>query len=365
MSHLSNLSLVVLTYNRPLYAIRQMRFWTGTPVNLFILDGSEFAINDNDLAQLKLSNNIYYHHWPYPIEERVKQIIPLISTSYVVLLGDDDFFIPSSLIACINELEGNKDMVACMGRTLVFSIDSMGITGKPFYSEMKNYKIDENNASDRMIEHMKNYTCSTIYAVHKAEIWKNCMTIFSSGNNKYSSSYPLELEFEMASAYFGKSKVINNLMWLRSKENPPVNTTDHNRKLPFEEWIHDQKYGAEVELFYTTLTTHLSQFDNSDPAMLRNNLEIAVGEYVNWVTLKGQIPVRNNSSDTLITKIKKQIPKQVKDSLKSIFKQPMHKPLRKTLLESTNDLEIDGNIVDIHEMEKINSLLQNFHSEKS
>ena len=88
------------------------------------------------------------------------------------------------------------------------------IIGWPAYTEMANYAVLQDDPIARMIHHMNLYTCSTIYSVIRTPVWKQAVGISS---KKQFSVFALgENQFELAICYQGKSKVIQNLMWLRS-----------------------------------------------------------------------------------------------------------------------------------------------------
>src|SRR3989344_4065841 len=101
MSLLSKLTLVIPTYNRQRYVLRNMRYWSGSMVAVHVLDGSEQPILAEEMVGL--AANVNYHYLPIPILERLQRAVDLVQTEYVALLGDDEFFVPNALQACISE----------------------------------------------------------------------------------------------------------------------------------------------------------------------------------------------------------------------------------------------------------------------
>src|SRR3989344_526322 len=111
MSLLSKLTLVIPTYNRQRYVLRNMRYWSGSMVTVHVLDGSEQAIPPQEMAEL--TANINYHNLPIPLLDRFRKAVGLVQTEYAALMADDEFFLPDALQACIRELEVDETLVSC------------------------------------------------------------------------------------------------------------------------------------------------------------------------------------------------------------------------------------------------------------
>ena len=226
---LSKLTIIIMSLNRHGYLLRNLHYLSGKNVNVFALDGSAEPIEPKFLT--KLSPTIRYLHIPEGVRYRLSEAIQLTTTEYTMLLGDDEFYIPSALEKCIMELEKEPELVCCMGSCLQFTPRKQGLMGRSAYQEMKGYSLLQNDPEERAIAHMKNYTSSTIYSVARTHIWKQAVSTFTNAKlplNDY------ELVFEICVSFLGKSIVIPELTWLRSGEN----VTIHNRKkdLTFIKW---------------------------------------------------------------------------------------------------------------------------------
>ena len=232
MPNLSELTLIMPTFNRQNYAMRQMYFWSGSPVTLHVLDGSDTLIKEETLE--KFENNVKYHHMPCTYEERFGRAVDLIDTQYVDALCDDEFFIPSALEKCIEFLKDNEDFVACIGCLLRFNYTNTGVSAVIQYKNMKNHSVIDKDKKERMINHMTNYVTTTLYAVQRSEVWKRSMSIFSKGQCHSTSPYTVPFLCEMSTCYQGKSMVIAELMWLRSEENAPAH--GEGRKINTQNW---------------------------------------------------------------------------------------------------------------------------------
>ena len=80
-SILKKMTIVMPTYERLEFAIRNMNYWSGKQVQLLVLDGSKQKISDKELE--KFSDNIKYYHLPISMAERLKFAKNLIFTEYV------------------------------------------------------------------------------------------------------------------------------------------------------------------------------------------------------------------------------------------------------------------------------------------
>jgi len=341
MPNLYELTLVVPTFNRQRHALRQMHFWSDTPVKIHLLDGTSIPINAEDLKDL--GDNVRYYHLPYSYEERLRKSLELVDTPYVALLCDDEFFIPSTLKHCIDELKTHKDFVACIGRCLGFYSTKRGMTATPMYNEMEGYRCVGATTGERMIEHMNPYICSTIYAVQRSEAWKKSMVILV--KEKFSSPYVGELQFELATCYQGKSMVIEELMWLRNNENKPIDFKEHNRKLQFDTWLKDSRYQGEVNLFYENTATELAKIDGADKEKVLTDFKLAVDAYLDYCKKRRLI----FSVATLRDKIMQFAPEKLRQKIHLARIDDSWKPI----MEAAENIQKEGVHVDFNQLQEI------------
>ena len=114
---LSELTIIIPTYNRPLELERAIEYWRDTPVTVHILDGSEkpwFPI-----GVFLGTNTISYNHLPQNMGEssadnysrRIALATELPKTNYSALCSDDDFFTIPGLVFAIQALKNDKSDV--------------------------------------------------------------------------------------------------------------------------------------------------------------------------------------------------------------------------------------------------------------
>lgn len=254
MPVLSKLTVIIPTYNRYKYLLRSMTYWSGMEITVHVLDGSKNPVENDILSNL--ASNIQYHHLPIPILDRLKIAVNLVNTEYSALIGDDEFLLPSGLLACINTIE-SEGLVSCLGRSLFFYTEAGKViaeplnheSGSPWHPGFRNYKIVNNDPASRVKNHMNPYLSTGCYSVTKTDVWKkNLLALAKSQNTAPSSS---EIAFELCSAYQGKSRVINSLMWLRGGELP--NQLAGTSYIEFNEWYVDPIYKKEVFEFINNI----------------------------------------------------------------------------------------------------------------
>jgi len=277
MPNLKELTLVVPTYNRQQYALKQMRFWSGSPITLHILDGTNEPIKKEELKGIR--NNVQYHHLPCIFEERVGRAIEFIDTPYVAFLSDDEYFIPSALEKCIEYLKNNKDFGACIGMCMGFHSAKKGLHGRPMYDSWKGTGCFEETGGERIIAKMKQNDSPVYYSVQRADVWKQSIALLP--KYKFSCPWVQEFQFEIAICYQGKSIVLNELMWLRNTETGPVNYDKWNRKLGFDTWMKDPQYADEVKILYENTTMNLARIDGADKGTVLKELKLSVDALLN------------------------------------------------------------------------------------
>lgn len=254
MFNLSKLSIIIPTYNRPFFALRNMEFWSGTSVSVFILDGSSNAISFNLIN--KYEENIHYFHISKSFEERLHFGINQVKTDYVMLCGDDEFMIKSGLNSCIEFLENNKDYTSCTGRCVGFNPLNNIIHLFPVKERHRFHSVNQNSVAARINYHIENFNVTTIYGVHRIESFKFCTEFLE--NIKFTSPYVFETLFELFSAAYGKSKVLSNLTWMRSFENSPIDNEMHSRKYSISDWFDDKRMVDEIRFFQLLVKDRLS-----------------------------------------------------------------------------------------------------------
>ena len=216
---LSRLTVVIPTISRPEFVKRQITFWSQFDAQVRILDGAATAI---DLSQFgQIPENVQYFHEPQKFNERLSNAWKHVDTEFACLLPDDEFFLPSGLIASLEHLDKNPTVTGCVGKVLMFFVDQGRFLTYQDYEYWKDFATDSVTAESRVQEVLPpNKVHKVQFAVLRSPIWKEIFT--SSYGDFYSTGYLYERMLNLHSAVLGRTVVLDELTWMRSMENPPL-----------------------------------------------------------------------------------------------------------------------------------------------
>jgi glycosyltransferase domain-containing protein len=361
-SLLSKLTILVPTYERPSYALRNIGFWSGSEVTVHILDGSSQQMPAEQRSGFEA--NIHYHHLPIPLSERLSVACDYVKTDYVALLGDDDFFLPSGLESCLVELEIDCSLVSCMGRCLAFKLSGTTVVGWPAYTEMTGYQINQEEPKERMVAHMSSYTCSTIYSVVRAAVWKHAVSIL--GRRRFLVFAMVEFQFEMAVAFLGKSRVIPVAMWLRSQENESIGRGGDAIRVRAWWKLADRR--ADREEFFRIMGEALSFNTGMMYDFIVSGIKKACDAYVDchYRRERGTLLEQSRTAvKRLKSAVGKRIPERIKKILRSSVFFQRRAPASKvenSLLNAARDLQRSGVQTSLQEVTMVKELVARFHT---
>jgi glycosyltransferase domain-containing protein len=278
MTLLNRLTIFIPTYNRPLFLQRSMQFWGNIDVNILVIDGSTQSFSD--LYKTIIPSNIKYIHSPTTLSHRIKMAVCEVATEYVVMLSDDEFFIPSALESALKFLEDNPEYIACGGQCISFkNFNKNELKYRLSYPELNKLDLNKDIASQRVISHFENYTCAHVASVMRAPIWKQAMypwTVFD--YNAYATG---ELAFEFIASYLGKSKILSNLYWFRSSENGS-NISDEKSTNPantFNAWWNQNRFRLEREIFFDKIYEALNLCTRDELINIAETYQVAFHKY--------------------------------------------------------------------------------------
>ena len=232
---LSELTIIIPTYNRPLELERAIEYWRDTPVTVHILDGSEKPwFQEGDILG---TSKIIYHHLPSADGEdsrgnyfrRIRGAGNLILTDYAVLCGDDDFFTVSGLSEIVSRLDSDMDVDAIVGRCAIYR-NSSGVSWSTKYLNITNsYKFRSKSVAVRL----RNQTNAPwiYYGVIRSELWRKLFAL--SFENKF--NYPMTAfsVSRILDKALCKIVVLDRLVWIRREQviNPASTDKEVNQIL--------------------------------------------------------------------------------------------------------------------------------------
>ena len=353
-SNLSKLTIVMATYRRQDYALRNMHYWSNTKVILLVLDGSDHPIEKNLLKSF--GNNIIYRHDPVPVTKRIQGAFSLINTKYAVLIADDEFYIPSAVTSCIKELDQDDTIIACSGCCLGFRVDKKvdKIYGFITYEQLINYnETMHHNSVKRLNGHMANYVPFLIYGITRSDIWKNAYKLIA--KKKFNFYAADELQIEMYVSFSGKSKILKELMWLRSTgENLPIRVEypGLEPELTIREWWDFDK--TQREEFIKIMS---DAFRSANPNINLIYDEIVIGAYNSHIQRKKNLKI--SKYRIFIDCVKYLLPNKLKHFIIRSLKLWYIK--KNTFLDAVNLIKNHGVKVNYEELIKIKKIIEKFH----
>ena len=227
---LSELTIVIPTYNRPSALERSIEYWRDTPVTVQILDGSDapwFYV-----GKLVDAPRITYHHLPKTNNEtdrenynrRMLYSRSIIDTEYVALCGDDDFFALSGLCAILSELSRNKEVGGGVGATLWFNV-----VGGKFLCRAKYVDVLENSDSySQDVDRRLSFGLDLYYGILKTDVFVMRQSL------AFRHDFEIDFYNEYLTQYLGrvitKSISISQVCWLRQSLVPSQHTHRDSRK---------------------------------------------------------------------------------------------------------------------------------------
>jgi len=231
-----NITIVINTMNKPrmLYAMLNYHAKVKIQCPIIVVDASDFdifEINSNTIMELK--NSLAVVH-VVPEDRTTFASISfganLVATKYVILSGDDDFFMHEALNESASFLEENTDFSGCTG--LTFKLDC------EWEASINNWKIVsggdntpdsfmEEKPSGRIARYSQRIAVPT-YAVQRLETVRNSFSAIVSTGIVIDNSLP-ELLFNVNMLIEGKLRVLPRLyhFWFSAINKRPKGSSLH------------------------------------------------------------------------------------------------------------------------------------------
>lgn len=165
------LTVVVITHNRPAFLRRALQFYSPLPCRIIVLDSSTQA--SEGIADA--FPNVDYMHLPqfgyWDAQAKVVYGIDQVTTPYTVFAADDDFLVHESLKESVAFLEANQDYGMCHGYCLMYLALAGSVT---YYRRDKKVCEDYSSqrAQDRVLDFMGQFI-PPFYAVHRTSLFRD------------------------------------------------------------------------------------------------------------------------------------------------------------------------------------------------
>lgn len=217
---LSELTIIIPTYNRPLELERAIEYWRDTPVTVHILDGSVkpcFRV-----GRLDENSKVFYHHIPIQINQgylknwshRMQFSLNLPNTAFTALCADDDFFTLTGMVSAVTCLKNDKSIDAIVGRTATYRKNGSKVDWQLRYADWRNsYEARSNDVSVRLLNRFDAPTL--FYGIVRTHLWQHLTEICF--------RYPLataETLVAVVSRALCRIHLIEEVLWVRQAHIP-------------------------------------------------------------------------------------------------------------------------------------------------
>lgn len=201
-------TIILTPHNRPKHLFRVLKYYQTYDIKIIIVDSS---INKYDLW-LPKSDNIIYHHCPsQAYAKKIKFALNLVTTPYVMLHAEDDFYIPDSIRKCLNFLDKNKEYSSCQGMFTSFCIKENRIKHKISYYFSFRRNVNESLPTNRIIS-LTNTYFQLFYAIHRTN---SLIETFKFAEKKITNLFAIEILIGFSSLIQGKHKVLDDFYGCR------------------------------------------------------------------------------------------------------------------------------------------------------
>lgn len=279
-SYLTKLTVVIPSYNRQNFLVRQSEYWDNSGVKIIVLDGSITEIDPVNLNKLKRNKDLIYIYSNKSLNSRLFMAKEMIQTPYVVTLSDDDFLIKSSANKAIEILEFDSEIVACRGQQLhaQLSKDLKNVYFSDLHNHYHNFQVNHDSLNGRLGYVFNRYNPATCFAVLRSDVWK---ASWGSFDYNYSTTNVNELLQTIITYSYGKLASINLPYIVGTNENFAINTTSDNRSLLISEWWQEDQFQIEKKHFMSTLESHISRSQRELDKVQVSSIKIIIDNWIN------------------------------------------------------------------------------------
>ena len=243
-----DLTVLILTYNRPADLLISLRYWSLLDVSVVVADGSP---SGPSIAPHLIPSNVSYFHDASPPNVRTLKALDYLNTDYCVLIGDDEFHLFDGLKASIKLLRQDSSLVASMGQCVGFSIQDDILLGGPYYD----FPVFHSKLSlaSRVVNYFSAYLPVLPYAVWRTDVFKLANTI--SASRQWGGENVCEWVNSLICLTVGNIAIHDSLQWLRRNDNPTI-----GKSVSMKSWLSGLRHSLSVFRLRSTYISAVSKF---------------------------------------------------------------------------------------------------------
>ena len=219
------LTIVLTLKDRSAFTHRWMRYMNdrGCAYSIVIADGGEDHELESHLRHGEHYPRLRYEYLRYPVDEdysryylKLADVIDCVSTPYVLLADNDDFFLLDELPSFMQFLDQHPDYASCGAQRVVLRLlDHAGkLTGRPDAAhyearlDARQKSIEHDSAVERMRDFLANvrrlYLWAAWYRVHRTPALAAATRIAQT--HEFRDPVAHELHVQLALLLAGKSR---------------------------------------------------------------------------------------------------------------------------------------------------------------
>jgi glycosyltransferase domain-containing protein len=290
------ITIVVPTFNRPLFICRSVRYWSNFGSNVIVADGSP-------INQTTLTPQVSQYIWEPDLSmvQRWYLALKSVETKYVLFCADDDFIGFDAIIYCLKFLENNPEYSCAQGCYLGFNSKSgEKIDVWKMYEGIEDYPLYSGASSDRITKSFR-YYFHTMYGIQKTD---NVIK-FLSDFPQLSNDNAFEMQFTFGNSLFGNHKIFPFLYGVREHIPGSAGSITPNitqwKKIDFASFNNWKTYCSEL----ISQTQGINDKDSND---LFDKAFYAYECFINEHPLYKQVGIRNKILPTLKNLLRQYLP---------------------------------------------------------
>lgn len=218
---LSNVTIIIPAHNRPERLQRLLNYYSRTNARILIPDSSDLPF----AGTFDPSTTTYIHRPRLHFLLKLREVLPLITTPYVLYCADDDFTVPEGIAEVTRFLDANPDYVVAQGHYLTFEPRKNGkVRFSPRYIRNFTSRVSESTPHERLLNRQGQYA-SFLYGVVRLEVFKSMYQYCfeANGELRFRNLFLAEEFFCHATRIYGKYATIPT--FYSARENIPGSAT--------------------------------------------------------------------------------------------------------------------------------------------
>ena len=262
--NLRNVTVIIPAHNRPERLRRLLRYYRNTGIRVIVPDSSVKRFDG-----ISEFPDVVYRHLPsMSFLDKLREVIDLIETDYVLWCADDDFTVPEAIAEIVEFMDANPDYSVVQGHYLTFepSKDWKTATFTPRYIRKFDSRIDHDSPRERLLDEKSLYA-STLYAVTRREVFQKMYRACyrEDGTPLFTNLYAAEEFFIHATLIAGKYATLP--VFYSARERIPGSAT--STTVPMAVVKTSPEYAGEYSNYLDILGRLLSEAEGSDFADAR------------------------------------------------------------------------------------------------